>query len=411
VIESTLLIWPTDQPKQTSRLGFLSSAKSLVANIWGRGAGGSNSNVPVKPALAPPTKPTVPSISSKPTKEPPKVQLTTKKTSIIPASSGMPPVPKECVPSVSGKRVLSGSSLALAADSTISSRSSKAQVPAFTAPGTSSKTSNSRTVSTAGVSSLGVASRTSNTDRASSLDTKASIVGTLKVPTTADTPRARTSTLMAPTASSLAKKSRLPVPTFSPLYVKGKDKEKEKEKEKPVVEQLTNSPTSPRVQGKIFSQPLGLTSPTEKTAEPQMSLALISPAVKLAGPQMSLAGAAATLTTTKPPIPPKPKVMPGRRPRVSRTKVIAKLTSQREAQQAGGSTNPTQHVGVPSSHASVGVPKVRSSMSANVGRQSHSVARARASGDVVMSAKKRVRKSEYVRRRSRVDGDRMSVGA
>ncbi|OAX40399.1 hypothetical protein K503DRAFT_768604 [Rhizopogon vinicolor AM-OR11-026] len=383
------------QPKQTSRFGFLSSAKNLVANVWNRGAGGSKSNVPpAKPALAPapPTKPAVPSISSKPTKEPPKLQLTAKKASVIPGASGTLPIPKERAPSVSnGKRVPSGSSLSPAVDSTTSSRSSRPQIPAFTAPGTSSIVSHSRTGSATGVSSLGVASRTSNAGGVSSMDTKTSLGGTLKG-TTADTLRARTSTLMAPTASSLAKKSRLPVPTFStfsPLQVKGKDKDKEKH----VMEQTTVSPTSPRVHGKIFSQPLAPISPMAKPVESHISLG----------------AAAARLTTAKPPIPPKPKVMPGRRPRISRGKVIAKLASQREAQQEGVGANPKPHPGTPSSRATVGVPKVRSSMSANVGRQSHGVARTGVGGDVMMSAKKRARRSEYVRRRTRVDGEMMSV--
>jgi hypothetical protein len=198
---------------------------------------------------------------------------------------------------------------------------------------------------------------------------------------------------MSPTALSLAKKSRLPVPTFYPPQVKGKEKEKETEKEQHVMKQTMNSPTSPRVQCKIFSQPLAQMSPTAKPA----------------APQMSLGAAAVTLTTAKPPIPPKSKTTLGRRPHISRAKVIAKLASQREAQQTGVSAIPAPRVGAPSSRASAGVPKVRSSMSANVGSQSRGGARARASGDVMMSAKKRVRRSEYVRRRSRVDGEKMSV--
>jgi hypothetical protein len=45
-------------------------------------------------------------------------------------------------------------------------------------------------------------------------------------------------------------------------------------------------------------------------------------------------------------------------------------------------------------------------MSINV-RQSHGVAKV--GGDVLMSAKKRTRRSEYARRRSRVDGDKMDL--
>lgn len=245
-------------------------------------------------------------------------------------------------------------------------------------------------------SSLGVASRTNHAEHVSSMGSKTSLANTVKG-ATIGTARARSSTLMAPTASSLAKTSRLPVPSFSPLRVKDKanEKGKEQEKETDTVEQVANSPMVPRSQGRIFSQPLALISPSSKVSEPQ--------------PQMSLAAAAVTLATVKPPIPPKPKVMPGRRPRISRGKVIAKLASQREAQHAGASAIPRPRVGASSSHASISVPRVRSSMGINVGkgRQSHSVAKV--DGDVLMSAKKRTRRSEYVRRRSRVDGEKMDV--
>ncbi|KAG2049711.1 hypothetical protein BDR06DRAFT_961165 [Suillus hirtellus] len=372
-------------PKQTSRFGFLSSAKNIVSNVWNRGTTGSKSNtLATKPAPAPQTKTAAPSMSSKVTKEPPKVQSMSKKPSIIPGSLGVPPVPKECVPSVSNdKRMPSGSSLAPVADST-SSQMSKSPIQ-FPAPGTSSRMSHSRTNS---ASSLGVASRT-NGAHVSSMGSKTSLTGTLRG-ATIGTVRARVSTLTAPTASSLAKISRLPVPSFSPLQVKDKANEKGKEQEKDAMAHVVNSPMVPRSQGRIFSQPLAPISPSSKPSG--------------APPRMSLAAAAVTLTTAKPPIPPKPKVMPGRRPRISRGKVIAKLASQREAQQAGASVIPRPRVGASSSHASAGMPRIRSSMGTNVG-QSHGVAKV--SGDVLMSAKKRTRRSEYARRRSRVDGEKM----
>ncbi|KAG1742973.1 hypothetical protein EDD22DRAFT_958849 [Suillus occidentalis] len=378
-------------PKQTSRFAFLSSAKNLVSNVWNRGTTGSKPNVPAaKPAPAPQTKTPALSVSSKVTKELSKAQSMTKKPSIIPGSSGVPPVPKERVPSVSnGKCMPSGSSLAPVADS-MSSRTSKSPIQ-FPAPGTSSRMGHSRTNS---ASSLGVASRTNHAEHVSSMGSKTSLANTVKG-ATIGTARARSSTLMAPTASSLAKTSRLPVPSFSPFRVKDKvnEKGKEQEKETDTVENVANSPMVPRSQGRIFSQPL--ISPSSKLSEPQ--------------PQMSLAAAAVTLATVKPPIPPKPKVMPGRRPRISRGKVIAKLASQREAQHAGASAIPRPRVGASSSHASISVPRVRSSMGTNLGkgRQSHSVAKV--DGDVLMSAKKRTRRSEYVRRRSRVDGEKMNV--
>lgn len=353
-------------PKQTSRFGFLSSAKNIVSNVWNRGTTGSKPNtLAAKPAPASQTKTPAPSMSSKVTKESPKAQSLSKKPSIIPGSSGVPPVPKECVPSMSKSPIQ------------------------FPAPGTSSRMSHSRTNS---ASSLGVASRTNNA-HVSSMGSKTSLTGTLRG-TTIGTVRARVSTLTAPTASSLAKTSRLPVPSFSPLQVKDRvnEKGKEQEKEADAMAHVVNSPMVPRSQGRIFSQPLAPISPSSKPSG--------------APPRMSLAAAAVTLATAKPPIPPKPKVMLGRRPRISRGKVIAKLASQREAQQAGASAIPRPRVGASSSHASAGMPRIRSSMGTNVG-QSHGVAKV--GGDVLMSAKKRTRRSEYARRRSRADGEKMDL--
>ena len=80
----------------------------------------------------------------------------------------------------------------------------------------------------------------------------------------------------------------------------------------------------------------------------------------------------------------KAKVLPGRRPRISRSKVIARLASQRAAG-AGPSVNAgTQHSGG----------KMRSNVSAEVAgktRQSYAGTRG---GDMMMSAKKRFRQSE-----------------
>ncbi|KAF9238104.1 hypothetical protein BU15DRAFT_88519 [Melanogaster broomeanus] len=145
---------------------------------------------------------------------------------------------------------------------------------------------------------------------------------------------------------------------------------------------ITNSPRSPArsPRTKIFSQPL--TSPP-------------------AGPPMSLTAAAMTIvshtaneasSSSKPPIPPEAEGLPGRRPRISRSKVIARLASVR----AAGTSGQTEKANG----------KTRSSVGAGVAgktRQSHGGGRG---GDVLMSAKKRARQSEYARRRSRaVAGD------
>ncbi|KAG1777763.1 hypothetical protein EV702DRAFT_1100691 [Suillus placidus] len=194
------------------------------------------------------------------------------------SSSGAPPVSNVRVPWFgNSKHATSGSSLMPVIDST-SACTSKSPIPLFLAPGTTSRMSHSRSNST---SSLGVASRRNNAGSVSSMGMKTFLVGKLRGTTTGTT-RARISTLMAPTASSLAKTRRLPVPSDLPFQVKAKGKEKEKEKEKELqketdaVEQIVNSLTVPRSQSKIFSQPLILMNPLSKRSEPQMSLSAVA---------------------------------------------------------------------------------------------------------------------------------------
>jgi len=102
-----------------------------------------------------------------------------------------------------------------------------------------------------------------------------------------------------------------------------------------------------------------------------------------------------------------------RKPRISRSKVIAKLASQRAASAAGGTSSGAIVGGIPSQG-----PRVRSSLGAKVQRTSYGgknagAGRVRGSGggDVMMSAKKRVRQSEYARRRSRVEPLNLGVKA
>ena len=205
------------------------------------------------------------------------------------------------------------------------------------------------------------------------LNRTGSTVGTTSVST-----RSRTSRLLAPTASSLARAQDngtrlLPSteqapsrksPGLSSVFggqLSGSSKS--------VLTQIMNSPTPSNTQsprgGGVFSQPL---SPPAKNQNPSL-------------------GAAAATLNQKRPVPVKPKVLPGHKPRISRSKVIAKLASQRAA--SGSST------GNGKTRSSMGTGKRQSLGGAKIGRGN-------AVGDnVLMSAKKRVRQSEYARRRSR----------
>lgn len=100
----------------------------------------------------------------------------------------------------------------------------------------------------------------------------------------------------------------------------------------------------------------------------------------------------------------KQRSLNGRKPRISRSKVIARLASQRAASAGGsGNSHGVRAAGTPSQG------RVRSSLGAKAQRSSYGgkslgAGRVRGSGgDVMMSAKKRARQSEYARRRSRIE--------
>ncbi|KAF8558644.1 hypothetical protein OG21DRAFT_1595258 [Imleria badia] len=350
-----------------ARFGFFASAKSLVQNVWNRGAGSKATSMPVsKPAQSKEVTKTLPKSTE------------AKKSAVVPGSSGAPPL------SFQTKRKRSGGSntsvqLNAQGRSTLatpvisgegtSTRVWKSPTPSFNPPGSSTAVnarsstvagygqSNKRGSSLVGFSSLGrKTGLAANNSRVSSMEPKS------------NTSSSETNLPKYPTDDQ-------PL-SHSSFY------------------RITNSPRSPAHSprprpAKIFSQPL---SPPP-----------VGPPMSLTTAATSIVGQSARETSSsavKSPIPPKSKVLPGRRPRISRSKVIARLASQRAA----------------GTSASAGTPKpggkVRSSMGAEAaGKMSQSYGGARG-GDVLMSAKKRVRQSERARRRSRVigaEGRRMDV--
>jgi len=135
--------------------------------------------------------------------------------------------------------------------------------------------------------------------------------------------------------------------------------------------QITNSPVAnkglPPPPAGILSKPL---------------TAVDGSYIPLPSPQKSIEDKAPTTLT-------RGRVLSGKRPRISRSKVIAKLASQRAASHLSGSTGGNGSVVGSSS-------KTRSSMGAAI---KGGVKAGRGSlGGVMMSAKKRARRSEYSRR-------------
>jgi hypothetical protein len=190
------------------------------------------------------------------------------------------------------------------------------------------------------------------------------------------------SRLLAPTASSLAKAQAggpMPPPKKSP-GLSAVSENQASGSSKPALGQIMNGstvhqPESPRAV-KIFSHPL---SPSTQEQKP------------------SLGAVAAALAPTRKPLAVTAKsklLLPTRKPRISRSKVIAKLASQRAGSSAtsgGGKVRSSMGVGM-----SLDAGKRQGFGGAKMGRGS-----AVADSAVHMSAKKRMRQSEYARRRSR----------
>lgn len=399
---------PAQKAKPTSRFGFLSTAKSIVQSVWNRSASSSaQSQIPV----------------SKTRKEEAKPPVTVphgKKVAVVPGSSGHPPLNNmsqaQRVPSENAaSERQTAQTLALPASSTetsgtASSRTSRAPIPTFSplaTAGTKSTTSqggHSRNGSAVGMSSLGMRTRASeSTSGTSSMGKRTSIRGkgtdaNSHSKPTGNTGRTRpSSTLMAPTASSLAKMTTRHSASLHNENVgsvkggatkTGKDVTRLPVPSSPALGQITNgtcSPQSPRSPtSKIFSQPL---SPA--TMRSPMSLTAAAESIVKSGIEV---GPAAS-SSSKPPIPPKPKVLPGRKPRISRSKVIARLASQRAAEATAFGA------GVGASRG-----KTRSSIGAGVSGKTRLSRGGAKSGEVLMSAKKRARQSEYARRRSQATG-------
>ncbi|KAF8452640.1 hypothetical protein L210DRAFT_910294 [Boletus edulis BED1] len=340
-----------------ARFGFFASAKSLVQNVWNRGAGSkAPSTIPVSKSVQPKGE----------TKTLPR-STEAKKSYMVPTPSLNPP----------------GSSAA-------------ANPKSSTVAGYGQ--SHNRGSSLIGFSSLGrKTGLAANNSRVSSMEAKSNGMNSAAnlQKQASCIPRSRTtSTFMAPTASSLARMSnvaRIPSSTAthnenSTLTKASSSKQRLAMSPQPgaTMEQVTNSPRhpahSPRP-AKIFSQPL-----SPPPAHAPMSLTAAATRI------VSATAKERSSSSVKPSVLPKPKVLAGRRPRISRSKVIARLASQRAAGTHSSASAGTRKAGG----------KVRSSMSAEAAgktRQSYNGARG---GDMLMSAKKRVRQSEHARRKSRV---------
>ncbi|PIL28768.1 hypothetical protein GSI_08812 [Ganoderma sinense ZZ0214-1] len=467
--------------KAKSRFGFFGAAKSLVRNVWNMGGGSSKAKpIASAPANPPPPPSSIPVPKAAQAAPADKGKKGEKgKAEAVPAapraSSSAPNARKTSV-SQPNKLLKPPPSAADAKNAgTISSTKStglrsRSPIPSFSPPpapsGTvkSTMTAASRPSSMAGtarsrVSSTGTGGGTaasrqsSRTSATSSMGTRSSVtsgttvvssMGTrrstssthtlastsskpeVKSPETKDQPslRKRTSSLLAPTASSLAKTnatarqsttgriSGLP-PVAEAFKPKRTSAAQAASSSRAAVMSPRSSSQQPQSRGqsplsprptRIFSQPLTNfgSSPPRSGSESPASPAYGHP---------SLTAAAATIMSSPSKIPrpavlpPKPKQLIARKPRISRSKVIAKLGAQRAAAAQGGASA----LGSPSG-AGAGT-RTRSSMGARRSFGGVKAGRASAGAEVMRSAvKKRARQSEYIRRKSRANENESVAG-
>ncbi|KAH9851037.1 hypothetical protein C2E23DRAFT_255652 [Lenzites betulinus] len=434
---------------KASRFGFLSSAKSIVKNVWNLGAGGKTkaavganaqpSSIPVPkaapaaPAVAQPKAADAQKLghglapkaanSSSALQNGRKLSGTHSRIPSVSSTSGKllkPVVPASSSatdPKTTGTIASTRSSTSRARSPIPSfagpSAAGKASAPAASRPSSIAGTARSRMSSTGGtttssrqasrtstVSSMGtrstLASGTSST-AVSSMGTRRSTASTTTLASTTSktgdstdqqSTRKRTSSLLAPTASSLAKMNTAR-PSASGR-TSGLPAVSENEKRTTGIPGLFKSPMSSRTSplsppGRIFSQPLTNFGSPRSNASP-------APHPSLGAAATTLFGAVEDSSPSKIPrpavLPPKPKTLVARKPRISRSRVIAKVGAQRAA----------------AAQASASSPNARTRSSFGARRSFGGVKSGRASGGAEVmrnAAKKRARQSEYMRRKSR----------
>ncbi|KAI0319347.1 hypothetical protein OF83DRAFT_1170302 [Amylostereum chailletii] len=411
----------TPQPNKgkgtSSRFGFLSSAKSMVRSVWNIGSKPSappkpsvTSNIPVaKPASIKPdekkgvSKPSL--LSSRPSTVAATAKNTTKRVSSTGSTSSRTQAPTSTASSSSRTRnplpvfkpVTGRTGTMSSAHSRASSVVSTAGKPAGSIVPPSSINSRMSTHARqssednkAAASRMPITNVSSMGARRSAAGARAtSSIGTAGSKAPAPSLASVSSRLFAPTASSLAK-TRIAVRSSQENAGSTLNSVKSpKPSRYSALSQITNSPPSSpakRTPGKIFSKPL---SPT-MIPSPVKPTSLSAAASTLASMGSPLPGSTSTA-------PAKPKAVMARKPRISRSRVIAKLGAQRAAAQASSSSASSDR------RVSAIAPRTRSSVGTGI-RRSHGGGKATRGSDVLLSAKKRARQSEYMRRKSRAGG-------
>ncbi|KAI0772963.1 hypothetical protein BD413DRAFT_492412 [Trametes elegans] len=444
---------------KTSRFGFLSSAKSIVRNVWNMGGGtkakpaAATSSIPVPKAPAAPSGSVAASKIDHPQKNGKAAggaNAASKNAAAAPSAAQNTRKPSgthsriPSVSSTSGKLLKpvppAGAADAKTTGTVTSTRSntsrSRSPLPSFSQssaqsnaastnvsrPGSIAGTTRPRMGSTSGtattasrqpsrtstVSSMGtrssLVSGTSST-AVSSVGTRRSLASTNTLASTSSKAdasskaqdmkehqvRKRTSSLLAPTASSLAKVSTAARPSASGR-TSGLPTVSENKKRPTAIPGPSKSPASARMSSmsplptRIFSQPLTNFGSPSSAASPAQHPSLGAAAATL----MSADGDSPSKIPRPAVIPPKPKTLVARRPRISRSRVIAKVGAQRAAAAQGSSASSPNG-------------RTRSSFGARRSFGGVKSGRASAGSDIMRGAAKKraARQSEYIRRKSR----------
>lgn len=443
------------QKPKPSRFGFLSSAKSLVQSVWNRGKsqGAPPSNIP-KPAM------TVTAVKQETTQVSNEKVTKLGLNSIVSSSKSSLAPAKPTAACASGN--LAGASSARLGAAKPSALTSTAQVhpqgsyvssstsrsrspiPSFgdtptMSPNSSAgfgsgrhnlqaggsrqssivgtgKSRTSATVSSIGtrlsgmrvpnpgsdtIGSMGAKNVVSSASRTSSMGTAASSSSSSRISTRPST----SSRLLAPTASSLAKAARRSSAAITSSSSPSNDLKimDDRGQVKPALGPITNI-TDDRVKetgpspGAIFSKPLllsndsGIPTPIKK------------PCPENGGDFSSNAASSKANVQVK-------RTLSGRKPRISRSKVIARLASQRAVSGSSVSSRSSSSglstgAGILQPQAVARSGRTRSSIGVKVSRTSYGSTgglKGRASGGnaaLAVSAKRRARQSEYLRRKS-----------
>ncbi|KAH9985637.1 hypothetical protein BJV74DRAFT_846602 [Russula compacta] len=465
--------------KAMPRFGFLSSAKSIVRSVWNFGVGSPSKASRTGTATPATMSKTVTGAAEPPkeTKPPPpkKPSLAALRPSeAVPNRKGIAPARTGSMSDralkMSGDGAKDGASRSrppslsrntgakmLNAAPAFGSTSSRQSVRASSAYNPASSNVGMKKAS------VGVSRSSTSTTLAPGTGTAEGASGNNNKESIFSPNSTTTSRLFAPTASSLAKTRSTPAALGAIVKSKTSTIIAQRSKTPPrnvILDPITNSPrsanananaNSPRP-GKIFTTPL--MSPKQNKDQKQ---AVIPPPVKpisLAAAATALAAAStathngtqsllertpATTTLAGPsstgrrgPASPSSttgQLQPTRKPRISRSRIIAKLGAQRAA--AATTTTTTSSSSLASSSSALSRPsagagsriprasgssavvrtlRVRSSIGTAT-RRSYAGAKSASRGsDVLMSAKKHARQSEYVRRRSRMAGSAVGAG-